>query len=64
MVHLCKDPEGNTALNSSSTGAMFSTKNDPITGVQEVDGLKQQITELEKKLAEVLQLPDLQILIM
>ena len=55
MIHLFKDPKGQTILNTSSTG---DTKKDSITGVatniDEVSGLKQQILELEKKLAEVI----------
>ena len=55
MIHLLKDPKGETVLHTSSTG---DTKRDAgsITAgnMDEVAGLKQQIMVLEKKLAEVL----------
>ena len=54
MIHLLKDPKGETVLHPSSTGG---TKRDTGIGVvdnmDEVAGLKQQVMELEKKLAEV-----------
>ncbi len=57
MVHLYKDPEGETVLNPSSASdthraasmAFPTVTNNP----DEVASLKQQISELEKKLAEV-----------
>ena len=57
MMHLCKDPKGETVLEPSSATDM-NTKSAPMTDVtdhlNEIAGLKQQVIELEKKLAEVL----------
>ena len=61
MVHLSKDPKGETALDPSSTTdrklSIILTKyvsKAKVTGhLDEVVSLKQQISKLEKKLEEV-----------
>ena len=61
MVHLVKDPKGETVLDlSSSTDNKLSiittkyvSKVEATGHLDEVVGLKQRITELEKKLDEV-----------
>lgn len=53
MIYLCKDPEGDTVMEPSMTGNMNPTKSTDTTSyVNEIVSLKQQITDLEKKLAE------------
>lgn len=61
MIHLFKDPKGETVLDPSSTGDTCTTivkTSVPMTEVPNqvdgVTGLKQQISQLEKKLAEVI----------
>ena len=51
MIHLSKDPQGQAALHTSSAGD--TTISGIMNNIDEVAGLKQKITELEKKLAEV-----------
>ena len=57
MVHLVKDPKGETVFEpSSSTDRKLNivpTKGEVTGQVDEIIGLKQRISELEKKLKEV-----------
>lgn len=58
MIHLWKDPKGETVLEPSSPADTYRTTNITTTEdtdpFDEVAGLKQQISELQKKLTEVL----------
>jgi hypothetical protein len=53
MLQLSKDPSGKMALNTTGDSLSITIRGTSATGV-EVTELKQQITELKKKLAEVL----------
>ena len=63
MVHLFRDPDGETALDPSSAGDIdentrshypMATKTNFTNHNNEVAGLKEQITRLEKELAKVI----------
>ena len=51
MVHLCRDPKGENVMDPSSTGG--SNLTDAMDKADEIANLKQQISELQTKLAEV-----------
>ena len=51
MVHLCRDPEGENVMDPSSTGGTNLT--DAMDKADEIANLKQQLSELQTKLAEV-----------
>ena len=64
MVYLCKDPKGEIVFEPSSTAdrklSSFQTKSVSKTDhYDEVAALKQQLSELEKKLAEVVEAFDI-----
>lgn len=47
MIHLCRDPDGKTIMEPSSTGVSDVADHTYLT---EIASLKQQIAELENKL--------------